>query len=63
MAHHDRYCCLLIAHRLSTILRADLILVLEHVRIVERGTHEALLTGGGLYSRLYEEQFRTVEKV
>ena len=46
-----------IAHRLSTILRADQILVYERGRIVERGTHDELLTQGGLYSLLYREQF------
>ncbi len=48
---------LAIAHRLSTILRADLILVYERGRIVERGTHTDLLALGGAYARLYEEQF------
>jgi ATP-binding cassette subfamily B protein len=46
-----------IAHRLSTILRADLILVFERGRIVERGTHAELLRHEGLYARLYQEQF------
>jgi ATP-binding cassette subfamily B protein len=46
-----------IAHRLSTILRADQILVYEQGRIVERGTHASLLERGGLYARLYREQF------
>jgi len=46
-----------IAHRLSTILRADQILVYDRGRIVERGTHAELLAIGGLYARLYREQF------
>jgi ATP-binding cassette subfamily B protein len=49
---------IVIAHRLSTILAADLILVMDRGRIVERGTHEELLARGGLYSQLYETQFR-----
>jgi ATP-binding cassette subfamily B protein len=49
---------LVIAHRLSTILRADQILVLDHGRIVEQGSHAALLDKGGLYAKLYDEQFR-----
>jgi ATP-binding cassette, subfamily B, bacterial len=48
-----------IAHRLSTILRADLILVYSRGQIVERGTHAELLAAGGLYARLYREQFDT----
>ncbi|MGH7904279.1 MAG: ABC transporter ATP-binding protein [Candidatus Dormibacteraceae bacterium] len=52
---------IVIAHRLSTILAADQILVLDRGRLVERGTHFDLLTGQGVYSRLYESQFRTDE--
>jgi ATP-binding cassette subfamily B protein len=48
---------LAIAHRLSTILAADIILVVNKGEIVERGTHQQLLDLGGLYARLYHEQF------
>ncbi|MBM9458542.1 ABC transporter ATP-binding protein [Nocardioides sp. zg-536] len=46
-----------IAHRLSTIRAADVIFGLEDGRLVEQGTHEVLLAAGGLYRRLYDEQF------
>jgi ATP-binding cassette subfamily B protein len=46
-----------IAHRLSTIRDANLILVMDKGRIVEQGTHEALLAAGGFYAELYESQF------
>ena len=49
---------IVIAHRLSTILGADRILAMEGGRIVETGSHQELLGAGGLYSRLYERQFR-----
>jgi len=49
---------LVIAHRLSTVLAADVILVLEKGRLVERGTHAQLLDQGDLYAALYETQFR-----
>ncbi|MBK6795066.1 MAG: ABC transporter ATP-binding protein [Anaerolineales bacterium] len=49
---------IVIAHRLSTILAADMILVMDKGKIVERGTHDELLTTGGMYSQLYETQFR-----
>lgn len=46
-----------IAHRLSTIRDADIILVMEHGRIVEQGSHEELLAAQGAYYRLYQSQF------
>ena len=49
---------LVIAHRLSTILNADQILVINHGKIVERGTHEDLLSKNGLYANLYKTQFK-----
>jgi len=47
-----------IAHRLTTVMAADMILVLDHGRIVQRGTHEQLLATDGLYKRIHDEQFR-----
>lgn len=49
---------LVIAHRLSTIENANVILVMEHGRIVERGTHSELLAKNGAYSRLHAMQFK-----
>ena len=48
---------IVIAHRLATVRRADVIFVIEHGGIAERGTHDALLATGGLYSELYKIQF------
>lgn len=52
---------LVIAHRLSTVRNADKIVVLDEGRIVQSGTHEALLATDGLYKELYETQFRLEE--
>jgi ATP-binding cassette subfamily B protein len=54
---------LVIAHRLSTVREADLILVIDEGRIVERGTHTQLIAAGGLYSELYRTQFEQQEAV
>ncbi|NKB87246.1 MAG: ATP-binding cassette domain-containing protein [Acidobacteria bacterium] len=51
---------IVIAHRLSTIIGADLIVVLEDGRVVERGTHDLLLGSGDLYAQLYRSQFREI---
>jgi ATP-binding cassette, subfamily B, bacterial len=50
--------CIVIAHHLATIRRATIIFVVKDNTIVERGTHEELLASGGLYSELYNIQFR-----
>ena len=54
---------IVIAHRLNTIRFVDRILVLNQGRIVEEGTHEALLSSGGIYSKLYELQYKDQDAV
>jgi ATP-binding cassette, subfamily B, bacterial len=54
---------IMIAHRLSTIRKADLILVVNHGRLVEQGSHEELLVAGGLYYQLYEAQNGEIARI
>src|SRR5436190_1205503 len=53
---------IVIAHRLATVTRADMIFVIDDGKVVDQGTHKELLARGGLYSRLYELQFRGEEE-
>jgi ATP-binding cassette subfamily B protein len=55
-SRHGRHTTLVIAHRLSTLMQADRILVLEHGKIVQSGTHAGLLAEDGLYQRLWKIQ-------
>jgi ABC-type multidrug transport system fused ATPase/permease subunit len=54
---------IMIAHRLSTIRKADLILVVNHGRLAEQGSHEELLIAGGLYYQLYEAQNGEIARI
>ena len=53
--------CVVVAHRLSTVTNADMILVLEHGRIVERGSHGQLMAKRGLYYNMYETMTRAAD--
>ena len=53
----------IIAHRLSTVMNADRIVVIEQGTIREIGRHAELLARGGVYTQLYEEQFRPVQRM
>lgn len=57
----DGRTAVVIAHRLSTVRAADLILVVEEGRVIERGTHTELLAAGGRYEELYRTQFDSPE--
>ncbi len=54
---------IVIAHRLATIRRADVIFVIDHGTVVERGNYEQLIAAGGLFSKLHEIQFREEARV
>jgi ATP-binding cassette subfamily B protein/subfamily B ATP-binding cassette protein MsbA len=51
-----------IAHRLSTIRRADLILLMEEGRVIERGTHESLMSAGGVYREMVKRQMESQQE-
>lgn len=53
----------IIAHRIQSVMNADLILVLDHGRIVEKGTHDTLLETGGIYRRIYDMQARIEDEL
>ena len=54
---------ILISHRITTLSSADKILVLDHGRIVEEGTHDELKIGGGIYQKIYETQTGSQEVI
>jgi len=54
---------IVIAHHLATVRRANIIFVVKDNTLAERGTHDELMAAGGLYSELYEIQFRTEDSL
>ena len=53
----------IIAHRIQSVMQADLILVLDHGRIVQRGTHEELVSQPGIYRQIFDVQARIEAEV
>ena len=54
---------ILISHRITTLSSADKIIVLDHGRISEEGTHDELKSAGGIYQKIYETQTNTEEAI
>jgi ATP-binding cassette subfamily B protein len=59
--HYGRRTIVVVSHRISAVQEADQILVLEEGRVVERGTHDALVAAGGFYADLYRKQLLEAE--
>ncbi|MCJ7709182.1 MAG: ABC transporter ATP-binding protein, partial [Anaerolineales bacterium] len=53
----------IIAHRIQSVMQADLILVLDHGRIVQRGTHQELVSQSGIYRQIFDVQARIEAEV
>ncbi|MBI2447696.1 MAG: ABC transporter ATP-binding protein [Candidatus Omnitrophica bacterium] len=55
--------CFIVSHRISSVMKSDMIIVMRNGEIIEKGVHKSLLKSGGLYARLYEEQYKAAEPV